>query len=138
MQSEGRKHNLFLQMNLMKHLVGTKNSTWILKIQKKKKNAFLIMAFSRCYINEPKMAFAYWLLGCLLLHSLLRPVTSKPYCGECKFLHIKLLFNKALRRRILDMQSSSGFDHSQNYLTSTNLRQDQPEDYKDLRILLTL
>jgi hypothetical protein len=80
------KTNLFLQVNLMKHLVATKNSTWILKIQK---NASPIMAFSGCYINEPKMAFVCWLLSCLL-HSLLRPVTSKAYCGECKFPHTKL------------------------------------------------
>lgn len=32
MQSEGCKNHLFLQVNLMKHLVKTKNSTWILKI----------------------------------------------------------------------------------------------------------
>lgn len=37
MQSEGHKNHLFLQVNLMKHLVETKNSTWILKISLPKK-----------------------------------------------------------------------------------------------------
>lgn len=94
---QGLQNNYFLQVNLIKHLMRSKNSTLILTI---KKNTPVILAFSGCYVNEPEMASVHCLLGCLLLQNMLRPVSSKAILSGMQVFTHSFVSNTVLNKHI--------------------------------------
>lgn len=56
--------------------------------------------FSSCYVNEPKMATVYWLLGFYFFTAGWDPLAKNPIDTKLKFLHIQLFQKNSSNEQI--------------------------------------